>query len=469
MIKRRRVTINEVKIGDIYNNSQVIQICKNNIYQCKCLKCGNISNKYGKRGLLTRSCSVCSNKKIIKGYNDSLTTNPNLWKYVVNEDEFRAISYGSGKYVQAKCPDCGFQKRVAMTSLSQFGFSCPKCGDGISFPNKIMLNFLEQNSVDFETEKRFDWSGKQSYDFYLPSYNAIIENHGKQHYKSNGFISVGGRSLYEEQLNDSYKKINAQNHGIQKYFEINCMYSDIDYIKQSIINSGLFDMLKAKNIDWNQCLEYANKNLVKEVCELFNEKQGMISTAQIGQIYHKTHTTISSYLKIGTKLGWCQYDPKQEMRRIGSINGHGKSIQIICYEYPDIIHTNAKECCKYFSDFGIMLDENSLRSTCRGLHKTYKNLHFFYYDRMKYTEAPCINIINNNEVIIGINIMLFNQQFYIDEKYILPSLKETILLHGVEKIIGKKMKIKYQNIITLNNYIILEFPICVEIITDDES
>lgn len=41
-------------------------------------------------------------------------------------------------------------------------------------------------------------------------------------------------------------------HGIKNYFEIDCRNSDIGFIKNNIINSGLLEILnvKEKDINW---------------------------------------------------------------------------------------------------------------------------------------------------------------------------------------------------------------------------
>ena len=38
------------------------------------------------------------------------------------------------------------------------GFNCFKCGKSISYPNKLMRIILEKSGIDFEYEKKFEWS-----------------------------------------------------------------------------------------------------------------------------------------------------------------------------------------------------------------------------------------------------------------------------------------------------------------------
>ena len=46
-----------------------------------------------------------------------------------------------------------------------------------------IYDFLRKKSINFEYQKRFDWLGKQSLDFYLPDYNMAIECQGEQHFE----------------------------------------------------------------------------------------------------------------------------------------------------------------------------------------------------------------------------------------------------------------------------------------------
>lgn len=333
---------------------------------------------------MRRGCGICSNKIIIKGINDSLTTNPELIKFVVNPTDFETKSVGSNKMVKAKCPDCGHIKNISLHNLLVNGIACPKCGDGISFANKFMFNLLEQCKFDFENEKKFEWSNNKVYDIYISSLSMIIESHGKQHYSKYGFISLGGKGIEEEIKNDKEKKCLALENGIKEYIEIDCYNSTLDYIKNSIIESNLLDMLNVREeeIDWEQCLEFASKNFVKEVARIFDSDSN-ITTTEIGEMYGLTKQTIIHYLKTATKIGWCNYNPKNEMKRIGAMNGHSKSQKVICYEHSDIVYENALQCKNSLNEkYNYGLEENNIRNNCRYKQAHHKKLHFFYYEKM---------------------------------------------------------------------------------------
>lgn len=66
---------------------------------------------------------------------------------------------------------------------------CPFCKTS-KLEEKIK-NILTNNNIEFEYQKKFDWLGRQSLDFYLTKYNTAIECQGEQHYKLVDFGNKG--------------------------------------------------------------------------------------------------------------------------------------------------------------------------------------------------------------------------------------------------------------------------------------
>lgn len=77
------------------------------------------------------------------------------------------ITIGSGTKVWLKCKNCGTDKLIRFPDFKNYGFSCPKCSDGISFPNKFAFSLLDQLDVYFQTEYSPDWIKPKKYDFYF--------------------------------------------------------------------------------------------------------------------------------------------------------------------------------------------------------------------------------------------------------------------------------------------------------------
>ena len=70
-----------------------------------------------------------------------------------------------------------------------------------------MEKYLQKNNINFIRQKRFDWLGKKSLDFYLPEHNIAIECQGHQHFEFIDFFKRGNNS-FEEQINRDIEKFN---------------------------------------------------------------------------------------------------------------------------------------------------------------------------------------------------------------------------------------------------------------------
>ena len=82
------------------------------------------------------------------------------------------------------------------------------------------------------------------------------------------------------------------------------------------MNSKLPDVLNfnENDIDWFKCHEFALSNLVKEAANLWNDNMSIRDTAKK---LHLHESTVSRYLKMATKLNWCNW-----YNGIGHVN-HG--------------------------------------------------------------------------------------------------------------------------------------------------
>jgi hypothetical protein len=240
------------------------------------------------------------------------TTNPELIKYFVNIDDCYNYSSGSGKYVQCICPYCKQIKRMTINNLKNKGFYCNSCNDGKSFSEKFMTSLLNQINVEYIsqlTRKDFSWCKSYRYDFYIKN-NFIIETHGRQHYEENGFSSMtNGKTLEEEKFRDKTKKELALSSGIEHYIVLDCRKSELEWIKKSVMESELptlFNFTEG-DINWLKCEKYACKNIIKEICE-YKEQNKNKTNESISKKYSISSKTVSGYLQVGKKIGWCNYD-----------------------------------------------------------------------------------------------------------------------------------------------------------------
>ena len=294
-------------------------------YKLQCLTCNHEFNASESRIKAQQGCGVCAGKIVKQGVNDIHTTNLNLAKLLAHPDDGYKYTQGSNKRVDWKCPDCGeIIKDKVIYDIKNKGLSCPKCSDGISYPEKFIYNLLTQLNVEFEKEKTFLWSkniihqnvylrGNKKYDFYITQPNIIIEVHGEQHYRK-AFEAVSKRNISEEQENDKLKEHLAKANGITTYITINAQKSEQEWIQNSILNSELSQLYDLSQIDWLQCHQFSCNSLVKSVCELWNN--GLKNIVQIEKLLNLSRQTIRKYLQQGSSLWLCDYTIESSRSRI---------------------------------------------------------------------------------------------------------------------------------------------------------
>lgn len=298
------------KNGNIINPKDISH-GSNKLYWFKCLK--HLEHHSEQKNINTFTNGKQDKIDCIQCNSISIT-HPELVKYLVNQEDAYKYSAGSKKKIIIRCPDCGFEKEKSIYDWINKGFGCPKCSDGVSYPEKFMFNVLEQLDFIFKPQLSrtiFEWCSDYRYDFYINKTNCIVETHGLQHYEDKENRRM---SLNEIQVNDKAKEKLAKENDIKNYIVLDCRCSNMEWIQNSIMNSELPNLLNFKedNIDWLKCHEYACSSLVKDVCCLWND--GIKNTLKIANKLKINRSTIIRYLKQGTELGWCDYDPKEALR-----------------------------------------------------------------------------------------------------------------------------------------------------------
>ena len=260
-------------------------------------------------------CPICSGKRILRGHNDLWTTHPEIAAMLKNKEDGYKYSAGSNVKLLWICPDCGNEITISPNKMTTRKSYCTICSHDASYPEKFMSHLLNQIGVTFKKDKIFEWSDQKRYDFYLPEYNCIIETHGKQHYTSSDFSYLGGKTYVDEQINDNNKMLRAIKYGqISDYIIIDCRKSEIDWIKENILNSKLLEVLQitSESIDWNDCHKFALSNLTKIICEAYENGNDIYSLCQTFKL---SYNAVKAKLKHGSRIGWCSYNP-EEARKI---------------------------------------------------------------------------------------------------------------------------------------------------------
>ena len=131
--------------------------------------------------LLGNGCPKCSgkNKTTEEFINEAKLIHGDRYDYSM-------VNYiNASTKVDIKCNQCGrVFSQMPWSHLQNHG--CPHCK--MSKLELEMESFLIENEIEFESQKKFDWLGKQSLDFYLPKHNIAIECQGIQHFKDVGFL-----------------------------------------------------------------------------------------------------------------------------------------------------------------------------------------------------------------------------------------------------------------------------------------
>lgn len=384
----------KVKIGQVFKDEKRYLIildrkhrvdkkgCDWKYYKYKCNNCGYDEGWMVESSLLIKGigCSCCANRTAVLGINTIWDTDRWMCDLGVSEEDAKKYTKASNTKINVICPDCGKKKKVVINSIyTNRSIGCT-CGDGFSYPEKFMTNVLVQLGVNFQTQlskKDFSWCENYRYDFYIPSLNMIIETHGIQHYKE----SSRGRTLQEEQENDVCKKELAVSNSIEHYIELDCSVSNLEWIKNSVLNSKLNKLFDLSKVDWNQCEEFALKNIIKEVCEYWNNKEEWETTKDLSFKFGLDRCTIIRHLKKGGGHGWCSYDTKEEMIRCGITRGKlsGKKVEM----FKNNISLGIFESCHELERqseklFGVKLLKSAISEVCNGKKTHYKNYTFKY-------------------------------------------------------------------------------------------
>ena len=148
---------------------------------------------------------------------------------------------------------------------------------------------------------------RQRYDVYFEKNNRkyVIEMQGQQHYCAGGWQDR--RTLNEIQEKDQFKQESAIEHNITPIV-IDSRKSDFDFILENLKGSVLSNIFDFDVIDKQKCQNDITKNIVKQVCEQFDSDLTP-SIKSLADNFCVSKPTIVKYLKMGAKIGWCDYTP----------------------------------------------------------------------------------------------------------------------------------------------------------------
>lgn len=372
--------------------------------------CGHKPNYISPNSYLKGTrCPICCNKKIEPYVNDCYTLRPDLLKYFLNKNEAVGIAVGDRIKRKFICPGCGCIKEDTASNIANFGFSCPRCSDGISFPNKMMNNILSSIGIQFEREKHFDWcvyideNGRTTdgyYDFFISSKNLFIEMDGSIHYNG-GFDNNAEDVIFR----DTQKDILAAKYRYN-VIRIDCNYKKTDrfnYIKNKIIESlgHIFDL---SVIDWEYINKISSCSLKMMSINMWNENQ-LIGVAEIAENLNINSVTAMGYLKQGYAEGLCDYSEEERKRRKLERLHNKFNIYVKVLKDSNIIgvffdfYRFVDNFNEYYGKEILKNRRQPILNVIRGKRKTHKGLVFMEIDKDEYE-----TLVKNNFLINDVDI-----------------------------------------------------------------
>lgn len=155
-------------------------------------------------------------------------------------------------------------------------------------------------------------------------------------------------------------------------------------ITRNIINSKLNDVFGLNNIDWIETDKQCQKSIIKEVCTYKNNNEDL-SLKIIGDTFNKSDVTIRKYLKIGTRLGWCNYNAEEEVTKTiknNAINNsvrYGKKVEISKDGDSLGIFESCHELDRVSKEiFGVQLSFKKISEVCLKHQKKHRGYEFKY-------------------------------------------------------------------------------------------
>ena len=254
-------------------------------------------------------CACCGGRVVKSDINSIAITDDWVLPYLKNKKDGYKYTRGSRTIVPIKCPNCGYEKTDSVTHIVFNKFSCPKCSDGFSYPNKFMFNLLEQIGIKFKSEYMPKWLKGKRFDFYIPSLKLIIEMDGGL---GHGKKAIGNITPEQSLAIDNWKDEQATKHGLF-VIRIDCDKSDMSYIKHNILSSALVKYFDLSKISWVDCDVYAKGSIYVNVVDYYNKTKD--KTINIANKFGITQHTVIQYLKYANKNGLTYFNPKENMSK----------------------------------------------------------------------------------------------------------------------------------------------------------
>ena len=172
-------------------NLDKLTLGSNKVAWWKCEKGHSYDASIKSKSIGNLKCPICSNRRILKGYNDLATTNPELlseWDYEKNTISPDEITAGAEKMIWWKCPNGHSYQSFAFNRKK--GVGCPYC-DG----KKVLVGYNDLATTNPDLAKEWDYKKNSN----LKPTDITAGSHKKVHWKCpNGhewMVSVKERNM----------------------------------------------------------------------------------------------------------------------------------------------------------------------------------------------------------------------------------------------------------------------------------
>ena len=264
-----------------------------------------------------RNCPYCSNQKILEGYNDLVTIDPNLakeWDYEKNDKKPTEVGAGTGKKYWWKC-EKGHEWQASPSNRHRLGVGCPYCSQSISFPEKAIYYYLKKHISNIIPNYRAAFINNKEIDIFIPNKKIGIEYdglafHNKKRDKEKDkicekndirLIHVSEKAGAQINFNDKYIYYNPSNK------------EDLN----KIINYLLNMLLKTEKVDYKIDIKKDLNNIFK-IIEKENKTKALFNTnPELEKIwnYEKNYGLNPNMFSKGSKLDvWWKCENNHEWK-----------------------------------------------------------------------------------------------------------------------------------------------------------
>ena len=164
-----------------------------------------------------KGCPYCSNRKLLRGFNDLATTNPELAREVSPDSKIKAteVMSGSDKKLLWRC-DKGHEWEVKAKNRSQ-GNGCPKCSGSRMEENlaQLIKELLPENIKILRNDRKV--IKPYELDILIPELNLSFEFNG-DYWHSNEMIRKRNPQFSSSKQFDDFKKQECEKQGVELFF-----------------------------------------------------------------------------------------------------------------------------------------------------------------------------------------------------------------------------------------------------------